>query len=215
MRLLRDRVDAGEQLAEALIAHLSPLDQVATPVVVLGLPRGGVPVAYVIARRLRVPLGVYIVRKVGVPGHKELAMGAVASGNVRVLNEDVIRSLEIPEGLIAEATAAELAEIARREEHYGIADRPLPLTGSTVILVDDGIATGATMRAAIAAIRQQRPARIVVAVGVAPPETCEALAPLVDGLVCLIRPDYFGSVGMWYADFAQVSDEEVCALLEQ
>lgn len=213
MVVLQDRVEAGEQLAVVLRASLAPGERQADSAIVLGLPRGGVPVAAAIARQLQLPLGIYIVRKVGVPGHRELAMGAVASGGVRVLNRNVIENLDIPAATVDAVTAAELAEIRRREEYYGITSSTMDLHGKTVIVADDGIATGATMRAAIAAIRQQAPARIILAVGVAPPETCDALTPMVEQLHCLVQPEKFGSVGMWFADFTQVSDETVTRLL--
>ena len=213
MMVLQDRVDAGERLAAVLRDTLTPTERQADNAIVLGLPRGGVPVAHAIAKGLQLPLSIYIVRKVGVPGHRELAMGAVASGGVRVLNRDVIENLRIPTAVVDEVTASELAEVSRREAHYGVTSGSLDLRGKTVIVADDGIATGATMRAAIAAIRQQAPARLILAVGVAPPETCAALTPLVDQLHCLIQPENFGSVGMWFGDFTQVSDETVTRLL--
>ncbi len=182
-------------------------------VLVLALPRGGVPVAYEVARALGAPLDVFVVRKLGVPGHEELAMGAVATGGVRVLNEDVVRGLRIPDPVIDAVTAVEREELERRERLYR-GDRPSPdVRGRTVILVDDGLATGATMHAAIKALRQQQPARIVVAVPTAAPETCAALRREVDDVVCAITPEPFYSVGLWYEDFSQTSDEEVRELL--
>jgi len=180
---------------------------------VLGLPRGGVPVAYEIAQALHAPLDVCVVRKLGVPGQPELAMGAIALGGVRVLNEEVVASLAIPESLIATVVAKEMQEAERRERLYRSDRPPLDLASKTVILVDDGVATGATMRAAIVALRTQKPAKVIVAVGVAPPETCATLAQEADEVVCLLQPEGFWSVGLWFADFAPTSDEEVRILL--
>jgi len=182
-------------------------------VIVLGLPRGGVPVAYEVATRLRVPLDVFIVRKLGVPGYEELAMGAIASGGVRVLNEDVVRQIPNAAAIIEAVTAQETAELERREREYRDG-RPAPeLRGRTVILVDDGLATGATMRAAVAALRQQGAAKIVVAVPVGAPETCAEFAEEVDETICAITPEYFRAVGQYYDDFSQTTDDEVRALL--
>ncbi len=181
--------------------------------IVLGLPRGGVPVAYEVATRLRVPLDVFIVRKLGVPGYEELAMGAIASGGVRVLNEDVVRQIPNAAAIIEAVTAQETAELERREREYRDG-RPAPeLRGRTVILVDDGLATGATMRAAVAALRQQGAAKIVVAVPVGAPETCAEFAEEVDETICAITPEYFRAVGQYYDDFSQTTDDEVRALL--
>lgn len=210
LRPLRDRREAGQQLAAQLSAYAGRSD-----VLVLGLPRGGVPVAYEIAQALHAPLDVFIVRKLGAPGQKELAMGAIASGGVRVLNEDVMWSLAIDETIIDAVVAKEARELARREQVYRGARPPLVVQGKTVILVDDGIATGATMRAAIAALRAQHPAKLIVAVGVAPPESCRELAEEVDELVCLLQPEPFWAVGLWFADFTATSDEEVRSLLAQ
>jgi predicted phosphoribosyltransferase len=182
---------------------------------VLALPRGGVPVAYEVARALHVPLDVFLVRKLGVPGHEEYAMGAVASGGVRVLNRDVIEALHIPDELIDEVVAREERELERRERAYR-GGRPFPdLRGKTVILVDDGLATGSTMLAAATALRQQQPARLVVAVPVGSPETCDAFRSHVDDIVCAITPDPLYAVGLWYADFAQTTDDEVRELLAE
>ena len=179
----------------------------------LGLPRGGVPVAYEVANALRVPLDVFIVRKLGVPGYEELAMGAIASGGVRVLNEDVVRQIPNAAAIIEAVTAQETAELERREREYRDG-RPAPeLRGRTVILVDDGLATGATMRAAVAALRQQGAAKIVVAVPVGAPETCAEFAEEVDETICAITPEYFRAVGQYYDDFSQTTDDEVRALL--
>jgi predicted phosphoribosyltransferase len=208
LRRFRDRHDAGRLLAEKLTAYAHRPD-----VLVLALPRGGVPVAYEVARALGTPLDVFVVRKLGVPGHEELAMGAVATGGVRVLNDDVVRGLRIPDRVIDAVTALEQQELARRERLYRGDRTPPDARGRTVILVDDGLATGATMHAAIAALRQQEPARIVVAVPTAAPETCNALRAEVDDVVCAITPEPFHAVGLWYEDFSQTTDEEVRELL--
>jgi putative phosphoribosyl transferase len=196
-----------------LAARLSHYAQV-PEVLVLALPRGGVPVAHEVARNLGVPLDVFIVRKLGVPGHEELAMGAIASGGVRVLNRQVIDDLDLPQEAIEAVTAAELAELHRRERLYRAQRPPPDLRGRTVILVDDGLATGSTMRAAVTAVREHGAARVVVAVPVAPPDTCDTLAGLADEVICPLRPHNFEAVGVWYENFAQTTDEEVSALLE-
>jgi putative phosphoribosyl transferase len=204
----RDRLEAGRLLADKLTAYAGRPD-----VLVLALPRGGVPVGYEVARALQAPLDVFLVRKLGVPGHEELAMGAVATGGVRVLNEDIVNALRIPDYAIDAVTAREQEELARRERAYR-GDRPAPdARGRTVILVDDGLATGATMQAAIAALRRQQPARIVVAVPTASPETCDALRAMVDEVVCAITPEPFHAVGRWYEDFSPTTDDEVRELL--
>src|SRR2546422_1830363 len=204
----RDRGEAGRLLATKLRAYAGRPD-----VLVLALPRGGVPVAYEVARALGAPLDVFLVRKLGVPGHEELAMGAVATGGVRVLNDDVVRALQIPESMIDAVAAREQHELARRERLYR-GNRPPPdVRGRTVILVDDGLATGATMHAAVKALRQQQPGRIVVAVPTASPEICEELRAEVDEVICAITPDPFYAVGLWYEDFSQTTDEEVRELL--
>jgi len=204
----RDRSEAGRVLARALEAYARRRE-----VLVLGLPRGGVPVAYEVARGLEAPLDVFIVRKLGVPGHEELAMGAVATGGVRVLNAALVGGLGIPADVIAAVTARERQEVARRERLYR-GERPPPdVRGRTVILVDDGLATGASMHAAVAALRAQRPAGIVVAVPIAPVESCQALRGEVDDVVCAVTPEPFHAVGLWYEDFEQTTDEEVEALL--
>jgi predicted phosphoribosyltransferase len=206
----RDRTDAGRQVAARLSRFADR-----PGVVVLGLPRGGVPVAYEVARALHAPLDIFLVRKLGVPGHEELAMGAIASGGVRVLNEDVVQSLRIPPAAIDYVAAREQAELERRESSYR-GGRPAPdVSGRVVILVDDGLATGSTMKAAVAALRQQNPARLVVAVPVAALPTCAELAGLVDEIVCAETPEPFYAVGTWYDDFAQTTDEELRRLLEQ
>jgi len=204
----RDRVAAGRQLAADLAEYAHRPD-----IVVLALPRGGVPVAYEVARALGAPLDVFLVRKLGVPGQEEVAMGAVATGGVRVLNDSIVRSLGIPREVIDAVTARELEELAHRERLYR-GDRPsVDVRGRTVILVDDGLATGATMVAAVRALRQRGPARIVVAVPIAPPETCAALRAEADDVVCTMTPEPFRAVGVWYQDFSQTTDDEVRALL--
>ena len=206
--LYRDRSDAGRQLAPLLTAYAQRPD-----VLVLALPRGGVPVAYEVAKALHVPLDVFVVRKLGVPGHKELAMGAIATGGIRVLNEDVVHMLRIPIHVIDEVTVEEQQELERREHLYRD-DRPAPYVGNrTIILIDDGLATGSTMRAAAQALRQQRPARIVVAVPVSAPSTCDELGREVDEIVCAATPEPFYGVGLWYEDFSQTTDQEVHDLL--
>ena len=184
-------------------------------IVVLGLPRGGVPVAFEVARALAAPLDVFLVRKLGVPGHEELAMGAVASGGVLVLNDDVIARLGIAPDEIDVVAAKETAELARREQLYRSGRTSPEFSGRTVILVDDGLATGATMRAAITALRQSGPARIVVAVPTAAPDICEEFKKQADEIVCYMTPAPFLAVGRWYEDFGQTTDDEVCALLAQ
>jgi putative phosphoribosyl transferase len=207
-RPFHDRVDAGKALARHLSKYAGRPD-----VTVLALPRGGVPIGYEVARALGAPLDVFIVRKLGVPGQEEYAMGAVASGGVRVLNEDVVRSLRLSDTAVERITAKELTELNRRERLYR-GDRPeLDLTGRTVILVDDGLATGSTMKAAVKALKARGPARSVVAVPVAAPDTCEELRREVDEVVCAVTPEPFRAVGLWYEDFSQTSDEEVHDLL--
>ncbi|MEA2528884.1 MAG: hypothetical protein QOG89_528 [Thermomicrobiales bacterium] len=206
----RDRYDAGRQLAAKLTAYANRED-----VIVLGLPRGGVPVAYEVAKALNAPLDVFLVRKLGVPGHEELAMGAIATGGVRVLNRDVIESWRIPEEAIADVEARERQELARRERLYRGTRPPPDVRGKIVILVDDGLATGSTMRAAAEALRTMGPARIVAAVPVAAAATCESLLDVVDETVCAITPDIFYAVGLWYEDFSPTTDEEVRDLLRR
>ena len=207
--LYRDRRHAGRILA-------SRLEQYANEegLIVLALPRGGVPVGYEVAMRLRASLDVFVVRKLGVPGDEELAMGAVASGGVRVLNDEVVEELAVTESAIAEVTARELAEVLRRERAYRRNLPPLDLRDRTVILVDDGLATGATMTAAIYGVRQHSPNRVVVGVPIASPSICEEMSKLVDDMVCAATPERFASVGAWYANFEQTTDAEVRALLD-
>ena len=207
-RPFRDRTEAGRLLAAKLTAYANRPD-----VIVLALPRGGVPVAYEVARALNAPLDVFLVRKLGVPGYEELAMGAIATGGVRVLNDQLVGGLRIPDYIVDEVAASEQQELTRRESLYR-GDRPAPdVRGRTVILVDDGLATGATMLAAVKALRQQQPARIVVAVPTASPKTCEQLKAEVDDIICAITPEPFHAVGLWYEDFSQTKDEEVRDLL--
>ncbi|MEA2961574.1 MAG: hypothetical protein QOI46_1672 [Alphaproteobacteria bacterium] len=208
--LFRDRRDAGRLLAEKLAAYANRPDAL-----VLALPRGGVPVAYEVARALGAPLDVFVVRKLGVPGYEELAMGAVATGGVRVLNDQLVERLGIPEQMIDAVAARELQELARRERRYRGGRPPPDVRGRTVILVDDGLATGATMHAAIEALRQQKPTRIVVAVPTASPETCEEMKTKADDVICAITPEPFQAVGRWYQDFSQTTDEEVETLLSR
>jgi predicted phosphoribosyltransferase len=210
MRRFRDRQEAGLLLARELATYAKFPN-----VVVLALPRGGVPVGFEVAKALHAPLDVVIVRKLGVPGQEELAMGAIAAGGMQVLNNFVVLSLGIPPEEIESAAARERLELERRERVYR-GGRPAPeIRGYTVILVDDGIATGTTMKVAIAAIRQQQPAKVVVAIPVAPLSTCEEMEKEVDEVVCLLSPEDFMAIGMWYADFTQVPDQEVCDLLER
>ena len=200
----RDRNEAGADLAESLRHYQGRSD-----VIVLGLPRGGVPIAGEVARRLDAPFDVFVVRKLGVPGHEELAMGAIASGGVRFANRDVVESLGIPENVIDSVARREQVELDRREQLYRGDRPPLSLQGKTVILVDDGVATGSTMRAAIRAARQRQPERVVVAAPVGAPSACVELANEADEVVCVRMPDPFVAVGLWYADFTPTSDEEV------
>lgn len=206
----RDRTEAGQELAHRL-EHFAGRDDL----LVLGLARGGVPVAFEVARRLRAPLDVFIVRKLGVPGHEELAMGAIASGGVQVLNERVLNALHLDESSIDRVAQLELKELSRRERQYR-GNKPMPnVRGKTVILIDDGLATGATMAAAVQALRKLGPAKLVVAVPVGAPETCEQFQDLADEIVCAREPADFAAVGEWYEDFQQTSDAEVHDLLAQ
>ncbi|HWP43652.1 MAG TPA: phosphoribosyltransferase [Blastocatellia bacterium] len=208
-KLFRDRAEAGRLLGEELKAYAGRPD-----VIVLGLPRGGVPVAFEVARALNAPLDLFLVRKLGVPGHEELAMGAIASGGVRVLNQDVVQYLGIPDSVIDAVASREQQELERREVSYRGDRPPLDVRGRCVILVDDGLATGSTMRAAVRAIKQQQPARVVVAVPTASSQTCDEFRSEVDEIICARMPEPFYAVGMWYEDFSQTTDEEVKGLLE-
>ena len=209
MRIYSDRKEAGRALGKALASEAgrSP--------VVLGLPRGGVPVAYEVARTLDAPLDVFVVRKLGVPWQPELAMGAIASGNVLVRNQDVLRGMGDAEEALEAVRRREQAELARREQAYRAGRPPVPVDGRTVIVVDDGLATGSSMKAAVEALRAQGAARIVVAVPVGPPDTCRELEELADEVVCLQRPSMFMAVGQWYEDFSQTGDDEVGELLAE
>lgn len=205
----RDRTEAGRLLATRLLEYASRPD-----VLVLALPRGGVPVGYEIAQALNVPLDVCLVRKLGAPGQKELAMGAIAPGDVMVLNNDVLRNLQVSRQILLQVAAEEQQELERRAQAYR-GDRPLPqIRERVVILVDDGIATSATLRAAITVLQRQQPQKIVVAVPVAPAAVCQSLRKLVQEVVCLSTPEPLSSIGMWYQDFSQTTDQEVCHLLE-
>jgi predicted phosphoribosyltransferase len=206
----RDRSEAGRLLAQSLQHYRN---QPGT--LVLALPRGGVPVAFEVARALNVPLDIFIVRKLGVPGQEELAMGALASGGIPVLNYSLIREANISQAVVDETIAHESEEIQRRETHYRGGTPMCDVGGKTVILVDDGLATGATMAAAVTAIRRKNPARVVVAVPTAPAETCADLRSTADEVVCLEEPEPFYSVGQSYEDFRQTTDEEVVELLRR
>ena len=209
MARFRNRRDAGRILAQQLLHYANRSD-----VIVLALPRGGVPVAYEVALTLNVPMDVFIVRKLGLPGHEELAIGAIASGGIRVLNEEIISTLNISEDVIDRVAQLELQELQRREQRYR-GNHPAPeVRDRTVILIDDGLATGASMRAAIAGLRTQHPARMVVAVPTAAPETCEEFNEEVDEVVCATTPEPFLGVGRWYEDFSQTTDEGVRLFLE-
>ncbi len=210
MSIFRNRSDAGRRLG----LELAKREFAATPVV-LALPRGGVPVGFEIAEQLHAPLDIFVVRKLGIPDDEELAMGAIASGGVRVLNERLVEHLRIPDDVIEEVTAREQVELARREQVYR-GERPMIMvTSRPAILVDDGLATGATVRAAIAGLRQREPASVTVALPVGPREACDELRGEADEVICLVNPQPFSSVGLWYDDFAQISDEQVRDLLEK
>jgi len=208
-RPFRDRREGGAALATKLAQYAGRPD-----VIVLALPRGGVPVAHEVATSLGVPLDVFLVRKLGTPGHRELAMGAIASGGVRVLNDEVVRWYGIPEGAINAVARTEQVELERREREYRRDRPPRDLGGLIVILVDDGLATGSTMRAAVEAVRLHKPSRVVVAVPVAAAETCREFRARADEIVCAKTPEPFSAVGQWYIDFSQTTDDEVRALLE-
>lgn len=208
-RPYENRREAGVDLAARLVRYEG------SDTVVLALPRGGVPVGYEVARALKAPLDVFLVRKLGVPGHRELAMGAIASGGVRVLNDEVVEWYGITPAAIEQVAREEQIELERREHAYRNGRPPLPLEGRTVILVDDGLATGSTMRAAVQAIRTQRPGRIVVAVPVGAPDTCRQFADLADEVVCARTPEPFSAVGLWYRDFTPTNDAQVRELLHE
>ena len=206
----KDRRDAGRKLAQKLTAYAGQLD-----LLTLALPRGGVPVAYEVARALNAPLDVFLVRKLGLPGQEELAIGAIATGGVRVLNRDIIRTLSIPDEVINFVARRELQELQRRERLYR-GDRPPPeVRDRTIILIDDGLATGASMRAAVVSLRARHPARILVAVPIAAETVCEAFRTEVDEIICAVTPEPFYGVGRWYEDFSQITDQEVRILLEE
>jgi putative phosphoribosyl transferase len=204
-----NRTEAGKLLATRLTRYAGRKDTI-----VLALPRGGVPVAFEIARALGAPIDVFLVRKLGLPGQEELAMGAIASGGVRVLNKDVVGYLNVPERTIDAVARKEQQELERRELLYRGDSPPCEVRGRTVILVDDGLATGSTMRAAIGALKKLEPGRIVVAVPVAPPHTVDQLDQEVDEVVCILKPEDFDGVGRWYQDFSQTTDQEVRSLLD-
>jgi putative phosphoribosyl transferase len=210
MRLFRDRLQAGQLLAAKLMKYANRKD-----VVVLGLPRGGVPVAFEVAKALHAPLDIFVVRKLGVPGHRELAMGAIATGGVRVLNQEVVQGLGLSQLTIDAVAAEEQQELARREVAYRGHDTAPKIKGQTVILVDDGIATGSTMRAAIKALFKQQPARLIVAVPTSAASSYREIRDQVDEMVALMAPEEFYAVGQWYENFSQTTDEEVTRLLEE
>jgi predicted phosphoribosyltransferase len=205
-----DRREAGATLAQRLQAYKDRDD-----VVVLALPRGGVPVAFEVARALGAPLDVFVVRKLGLPGHRELAMGAIASGGVRILNDDVVQWYGIPTAAIDAVAREEQSELERRERLYRADLPPLDLRGRVVLLIDDGLATGSTMKAAVEAVRLHQPSRIVVAVPVGSPETCQEFSQAADEIVCARTPQPFSAVGQWYRDFSETSDDEVRRLLRE
>jgi putative phosphoribosyl transferase len=204
----QDRTEAGRMLAERLASYKNRSD-----VVILALPRGGVPVAFEVAQALNAPLDVFVVRKLGVPGREELAMGAIASGGVRALNEDVVRMLQIPGEVIEEVAAKEMEELERRERLYRDNRPALDARGRVAILIDDGLATGSTMRAAAMAVRSQQPSRVVVAVPVAPSPACDELRNEADEVICAETPEAFYAISLWYRDFTQTTDDEVRELL--
>lgn len=204
-----DRREAGVELGARLHAYADRGD-----VVVLGLPRGGVPVAYEVARALHAPLDVFLVRKLGLPGHRELAMGAIASGGVRVLNDDVVGWYGVPPPVIDEVAREEQAELERRERAYRDGRPPLDLRARVVVLVDDGLATGSTMKAAVRAVRAHAPSKVIVAVPVGAPDTCREFAAEADDVVCARTPEPFSAVSLWYRNFSQTTDAEVRDLLE-
>ena len=210
MERFTDRRDAGRLLAQKLSTYAGQTD-----VLILALPRGGVPVAYEVAMALHAPLDIFLVRKLGLPGREELAIGAIASGDIRVLNEDIIRVLSVPEEVINIVARNELQELKRREHHYR-GNRPAPeIRDRKVLLIDDGLATGASMRAAVLGVRAQHPTRIVIAVPAAAPELCDAFEFEVDEMVCGMTPEPFYGLSRWYEDFSQTTDAEVIMFLEE
>lgn len=206
----QDRAEAGRALAERLVQYTDHPNTL-----VLALPRGGVPVAFEIAETLKLPLDIFVVRKLGLPGHEEFAIGAIASGGARVLNQDLIHRLSIDDKLVEQIVAREQKELERRERTYRGQYPASDFQGQTLILVDDGMATGSSMHAAIMALREQRPAALIVAVPIAARSTCDELASFADEVVCLETPLNFRAVGLWYRDFSQVTDEEVIDLIER
>ena len=208
--LFQDRTDAGQQLAKKLLSYANRSD-----VLVLALPRGGVPIAFEVAKALNAPLDIFSVRKLGVPGQEELAMGAIASGGIRILNEGVVNYLHISNQTIDTVAAKELQELERREQAYRGSRPQVDVHNRTVILIDDGLATGSTMRAAVVALHKLQPSRIIVAVPVSSASTCEEFKDYVDEIVCATTPEPFYAVGLWYKDFSQTTDEEVHSLLAQ
>ncbi len=206
----RDRIEAGRELAKRAGAYANRSN-----VLVLGIPRGGVPVAFEVAKELHAPLDVFIVRKLGVPGQEELGFGAIASGGIRFLDRDIVQAVGISDAEIERIAAVQRQELERRERAYRGGRAPLSVKGQTVILVDDGIATGSSMQVAITALRQMNPSRLVVAVPVAPISTCRRLMPELDDLICLYMPESFYAIGQFYEDFSQVSDQEVTHLLHK
>lgn len=210
-RRFADREEAGRELGAALAGRFGGRDDT----IVLALPRGGVPIGYEVARALRAPLDVFIVRKLGMPGHEEFAMGAIASGGVRVLNEELFAEFSVPTHIVDAVAQREMIELERRERSYRGSRPPLDLTGRTVIVVDDGLATGSTMRAAVRALGKMGPAAVIVAVPVAASQTCDEFRSEVDEIICLRTPEPFQAVGLWYLDFSQTTDEEVHDLLDR
>lgn len=206
----QDRTEAGQRLAAMLKPYANRSD-----VLVLGLPRGGVPIAYEVAKVLNAPLDIFLVRKLGVPRHEELAMGAIASGGVRELNQEVVSSIRISHETIDKTAAEEQQELERRERNYRGNRPPLNVCDHTVILIDDGLATGASMRVAATALRQQQPKQIIAAVPVSAPENCKPSQVNADEIVCVETPQQFRAIGLWYEQFPQTSDEEVKQLLDQ
>lgn len=210
VKQFHDRNDAGRELANKLIAYTNKPN-----VLVLGLPRGGVPVAFAVAEKLHAPLDIFIVRKLGVPDYEELAMGALAQGNITIFNQEIVNSMRISQSAINAVIAKEAEELARRNQEYR-QNKPFPeITGKIIILIDDGLATGATMRAAITAIKKMHPEKLIVAIPVAAADSYKAIKELVDEIICLEIPEPFYAVGSWYVDFSQTTDGEVIALLKQ